>query len=86
MATWPKADFNDWKPESCLPLDPYFWFGRLWDRLCEATGDIAWFEVLADSKQMRIYLNQTEPRDAPNVKSNHPCIALCHAIEILEGK
>ena len=73
-----------------LPLDPHFWFGRLWEKLLEKCGTGGWFSTTQDAQNelgktwMGVYVNQHEPHDAVDAKHDHPCIALAAAIEALD--
>jgi len=71
----------EWKE---LSLDPYFWFPRLWDRL----------EGIAPKGVFRVYVSMDSKtgvewpdgygltQTTKNI--DHPCLALCEAIEALE--
>lgn len=63
-----------------LPLDPYFWFPRLWDRLC--LTDCNPVIGFCDGENMATFSVGTSLRQ---VRAKHPCLALCAAIETLGG-
>ncbi len=111
VATWPRADTNEWVPESCLSRDPYFWFPRLWDRLEDkimepedpTEGDVSLFPFVMEFKPTSWHESDPivkkytihSPSAGPvgfgaGVKvygeANHPCLALCAAIEALEAE
>ncbi len=68
-------------------LKAYFWFPRLWDKLCELVGPLGWFTLSSGGEaNTTVRLNQFEPVDAPGAKHDHPCLALASAIEALEAK
>jgi len=59
-----------------LPLDPYFWFGRLWDRLEELADGICFEAYILDGG--RVYdIRFMGGGVGPHLE---PCLALCEAI------
>ena len=77
----PKTDVID----SPLPIAAYYWFPRLWDRLHKA--DIDGVEIT--SCTLAAFVEVAPYGDAGTivtVSNAHPCLALCEAIEALEGK
>lgn len=74
----------EYKP---LPLDPRFWFPRLWERLDILTGPDygdpePWqLNSLKVYGKWKVYIG-----GVGEFYADHPCLALCAAIEALEGK
>ncbi len=71
-----------------LPRDPYYWFPRLWDRLEEVhKKDTLGFALYSG---YRIHSGErscwVSPDSYAAPPSINPCLALCEAIEALEGK
>ena len=80
---------HDYPPEyRPLPLDPFFWFPRLWERLDEVT-EYANFELCRDKTDLRVngYVVRLNWTCGPTAyRAGNPCAALCAAIESLGGK
>jgi len=96
-ACWKDAE-GKWVPHTCVITncgydDPYFWFGRLWDKLEGLTEgwEIHLIRIVADSYCISVMRkdNNGYPKELKTLSGyghNHPCLALCEAIEQLKGE
>ncbi len=74
-----KEGIGYWEPKE-LPKDPYFWFGRLWDRLQGIRSCRVWQNEKGTGIEWWVATPEVS-KVIQNIEC--PCLALCEAIEKL---
>jgi len=66
--------------KSALPGNPYFWFGRLWDRALELAEQKNCFVAIIEGG-VEFDNPQKQAMDFAKAERGNYCLALCEAIE-----
>jgi len=83
LALWDAGDTGYWLE---LPLDPYFWFPRLFDELGRSIRNEPWGIQYSGKHMGKREGDYIAFVGLDAQEDDHPCLALCAAIEATEGR